>query len=65
MKEKLIKLISSASFSPDKGVVRTIGSRFSPSFIEAIADHLIANGVTIDPERRGGCAAEKRSTDLS
>lgn len=65
-REKLIELISTADFEPVKGVVRTIGSRFTTSFIERIADHLIANGVTVQkwipvterlPEDRGDVLA--------
>ena len=46
-REKLIELIRCADFSPTKGAVATIGSRFTTEFIEAVADHLIANGVTV------------------
>ena len=46
-REKLIELISTSDFEPVRGVVSTIGSQFTTYFIEKIADHLIANGVTI------------------
>jgi len=46
-REKLIKLIGCTDFSPVSGAVTTIGSRFTTAFIEVIADHLIANGVTL------------------
>lgn len=46
-REKLIDLIRCADFHPCKGTVATIGSKFSTEFIEDIADHLIANGVTL------------------
>lgn len=48
IKEKLIELIASAkvqtlSFLPP----RPISEDYTPYFIETIADHLIANGVTV------------------
>ena len=46
-REKLIELIATATFSPVYGVVSTIGSRFTQLFIEKIADHLLAHGVTV------------------
>ena len=47
VKEKLVELIRCADYHPCKGAVRTIGSKFSREFIEDIADHLIAHGVTV------------------
>ena len=47
MREKLIELIRCTDFQPCKGAVATIGSKFTTEFIEAIADHLIENGVTV------------------
>ena len=46
-RERLIELIGSAVYSPTKGCMRTIGSNCNSSLIEAIADHLLANGVTV------------------
>lgn len=50
VKERLIELIACADFHPCKGIVRTIGSSFSAEFIEDIASHLIAHGITIEAE---------------
>lgn len=46
-REKLIELISTAPFNPVFDVVVQIGERFTMAFIAAIADHLLANGVTV------------------
>ena len=43
MKKKLIELISSTEY----GNGSLVGKNFQKGFIEKIADHLIANGVTI------------------
>ena len=43
-KEKLIELIGSVQY----GNGSLIGNNFQKGFIEKIADHLIANGVTLD-----------------
>ena len=47
VKEKLVELIRCADYHPCRGAVRTIGSMFTTEFIEDIASHLIANGVTV------------------
>lgn len=46
-REKLTDLIQCVVFNPVEGVRATIGSRFTPEFIESIASHLICNGVTV------------------
>lgn len=51
IREKLVELIGCAPFSPVQGVFRTIAERFSSEFIYRIADHLIANGVTVQEWR--------------
>ena len=47
IREKLVELIGCAPFNPIADVFTTINDRFTPAFIELIADHLLANGVTI------------------
>lgn len=44
MREKLIELIGSTEY----GNGSLIGNNFQKGFIKKIADHLIANGVTLD-----------------
>lgn len=46
-REKLIELILTAPFNPCFDIVVPIGERFKPVFAERIADHLIANGGTV------------------
>jgi hypothetical protein len=53
MKDRMIELISTTTFYLTEGVVATIGSRFTHSFIEAIADSLLANGVIVPPVKVG------------
>ena len=47
VREKLVELIRCADYHPCRGAARTIGSMFTTEFIEDIASHLIANGVTV------------------
>ena len=46
-REKLVELIGETHYGKDNG--STIGKNFQSGFIEKIADHLIANGVTVQP----------------
>jgi len=46
-RSKLVELISTAPFNPCFDIVVQIGERFKPAFCEMIADHLIANGITV------------------
>lgn len=45
MREKLVELIAGTKYGKDLST--TVGANFQRSFIERIADHLIANGVTV------------------
>lgn len=47
VRKKLVELIRCAEYHPCRGSVRTIGSMFTTEFIEDIASHLIAHGVTV------------------
>ena len=50
-REKLIELISTAPFNPVFDVVVQIGDRFTEKYIADIADHLIANGVSLETKQ--------------
>ena len=49
MREKLIELICSTKY----GNGSLVGKNFQRGFVEKIADHLIANGVTVLPCKIG------------
>lgn len=52
-REKLVEIISTVN---DKSG-RTFGERFNKSWIEMIANHLIANGVTVRKTVTGKCGS--------
>ena len=53
MRDRLIELISTTTVGIVDGAVSTIGSRFTPSFIKDIADHLLASGIIVPPCKVG------------
>ena len=59
MREKLIEFICSVKY----GNGSLVGKNFQKGFIEKIADHLIANGVTV--QKFDGCLRCKDTSEMT